>query len=290
MDAFGERRVLLELLLDLTEDPLFVLGKRHRHHHPTFSAILNAICRIRSDPRRSAGPGPIAGGPRRDQPRPGPRPTALAGPIAADRTARGRRRSPGWRRSSGRRRRGAGSPAGRRSGAARPAGRTLRPTGRAGGRPPAGRSASSGAVAATMAGAVSTAPASGGRPVIVVKPPSRTLSVNVRAATPLAPQPGGDGVGEPHELAVDVGRVVEVVGERLLVADRLDLPVGLDRALVAAAGQVEQVLAVGPAEAADHRGPGRARRGRRRCGRPAVAAARASPARRPTAAHRSGWR
>ena len=37
--AGRERRVLLEVLLDLAEDPLFVLGERHRHHHHTFEAI-----------------------------------------------------------------------------------------------------------------------------------------------------------------------------------------------------------------------------------------------------------
>ena len=45
----------------------------------------------------------------------------------------------------------------------------------------------------------------------------------MRAPTPVGPQATGDGVGEPDQLAPDVGDVVEVVGERLLVADRLDL-------------------------------------------------------------------
>ena len=37
--AGRESRVLLEMLLDLAEDPLFVLGERHRHHHHTFEGI-----------------------------------------------------------------------------------------------------------------------------------------------------------------------------------------------------------------------------------------------------------
>ena len=105
-----------------------------------------------------------------------------------------------------------------------------------------------------MAGAVSSAPGTVVAREMVANAPSRILSVNVRAARPVAAQPGGDGVGQADQLALDVGPVVEVVGERLLVADRLDLLVGLDRSVVAARGQRDEVLAVGPAEAADDDG------------------------------------
>ena len=79
--------------------------------------------------------------------------------------------------------------------------------------------------------------------------------MNVRAAGAVGPQPGGDGVGEADELAADVVEVVEVVGERLLVADRLDVPLGLDRPVVATGGEVEEVPAVGPAERSRPRPP-----------------------------------
>ena len=72
--------------------------------------------------------------------------------------------------------------------------------------------------------------------------------MNVRAAGAVGAQAPGDGVGQPDDLAAHVGEVVEVVGERLLVADRLRLPLGLDRPVVAAGGQVDEVLAVGAAE------------------------------------------
>ena len=142
--------------------------------------------------------------------------------------------------------------AGRRSAAARPARRTCEadtPSRRT----PAARStcSSSGVDGATMASAVSTAPASVVARVIVANPPSRTLSVSVRAPMPWARSRPATASASRVDLAAEVGEVVEVVGERLLVADRLDLPLGLDRPVVAAVGEVDEVLAVGPPERAD---------------------------------------
>ena len=89
--------------------------------------------------------------------------------------------------------------------------------------------------------------------MIVRKSSNRTLSVTVRPATPVAPQPPGHRVGHADELALERRPVVVVVGEGLLVADRLGPLVGHDRPVVDAVGQLTEVPAVGLAHRADER-------------------------------------
>ena len=266
-----------------------------------FAASLNALelrgsVTVRRHRRRrgswpSSGPhcwAARAHQPHRSGDRPARPPRCSPDRSRRRRTARARRPRRGSavapatrRRLAGRRRPRAG-----RGSAARPprrsrdAARPEQPHTGGAGRPRRGAAPS----AATIAGAVSTAPSTVSPRVIVVNPPTRTLTVNVRAADALAAQPGGHGVGQAHQLAPQLGAVVEVVGERLLVADRLQLPVGLDRPIVAPGGQVEEVPAVGPPERADDDGS-RSRRGEVADGlhpHPGQALA-ASPGRRPTA-------
>ena len=166
----------------------------------------------------------------------GPIATLLAGPIAASPK---RWRTPSIARLASLQRPGradarAGRRRGRRSAAARPARRTSRPRARAGGRrrPRSISVDQRGHGGDDGLGRVDGAddrgrPGRGARTT-----PSRTFSVNVRPAVPCGPQAGGHGVGQPDQLAADVGEVVEVVGERLLVADRLGLPLDLDRTVV----------------------------------------------------------
>ena len=67
---------------------------------------------------------------------------------------------------------------------------------------------------------------------MVRKSPNRTLRVTVRPTRPAGPQPGGHGVGESHQLAVERRPAVVVAGEGLLVPDRLQLALRLHRAVV----------------------------------------------------------
>lgn len=53
--ALGERRVLLELLLDLAEDSLFILGERHLPIIARSGPILNAAWRVLSQNCRPTG-------------------------------------------------------------------------------------------------------------------------------------------------------------------------------------------------------------------------------------------
>ena len=89
--------------------------------------------------------------------------------------------------------------------------------------------------------------------VIVSNPANRTLSVRVLAPVCRSRRREATRVAQPHQLAIEIRRVVQVVGERLLVPDRLDFAVDLDRAVVDPPRQVEQVRAVGLSEAGDHR-------------------------------------
>ena len=66
-------------------------------------------------------------------------------------------------------------------------------------------------------------------------------------------QPGGDRVGEPQHLAVQVVDVGQVLRERDLVADRLGGQVGHHRPVVDGVGERVEVLAVGPADRCDER-------------------------------------
>ena len=201
------------------------------------------------------GPGPHDAHPpavgRRDAARRPDRSVAEALPDVVDR--------PGWRRPSAR---PAGASARRRrqvveARAARPARRTSTPRRRAGARP-ASRSTcrrAAASTAATMASAVSIGAGERGRPGDRAEAAVAHLERHRPGAHAVARAAAGDGVGQPDHLAADVGAVVEVVGERLLVADRLDLPLGLDRPVVAAAGEVEEVPAVGLAERGRRRPP-----------------------------------
>ena len=151
------------------------------------------------------------------------------------RSARGCRRWPGWRRSSGRCARavwpfGDAARSSKRScsaGAANRDGRQAEQADTAGrGRPWSSKASGRATIAV---GRVDRARPTVAARVIVANPPSRTLSVNVRAAGAGRPQSAGDGVGQADSSRCDVGEVVEVVGERLLVADRLDVAVRFDR-------------------------------------------------------------
>ena len=90
--------------------------------------------------------------------------------------------------------------------------------------------------------------------VIVRKSPNRTLSCTVRAALPGRPEPHRDPLAHADQLAGELVAVDEVLRERLLVADRLHLPLGLDRTVVVVARERVEVTAVGVAERGDERG------------------------------------
>ena len=97
------------------------------------------------------------------------------------------------------------------------------------------------------------------------------------------PEPGGGALGQPQQLAPDHLRVVDVVRERLLVADAALALRRHDAARVAPPGQLEQLGArrPGPARGAGCR-PGCARCRRRCAARSGAASPRSSPPR-PTA-------
>ena len=209
-DALREGGIaLVELLLDLVEDPLFVFGERHRHtpctrygmRRPDASSHTlggattrgRVVARRRvtapeRDSSRRSGlpaprPGPTAGGPggsaggRRARRR-------LAGPMASAPNRGRTRRPPGWprptdRASSSSRR--AGGPAGR------PPGWTP-PRRGAGRRAPGRRRRAAPGPTAAMAGPVSTGSGTVTDRVMVAKSPKRTLSVTVRPARPCAPE------------------------------------------------------------------------------------------------------
>src|SRR4051812_1970145 len=61
-------------------------------------------------------------------------------------------------------------------------------------------------------------------------------------------QPRRHAVGEPDELVLERGMIVEIGRERLLVTDRLHLLIGDHRSLVAVPGQLVEVLPGGSAE------------------------------------------
>ena len=74
--------------------------------------------------------------------------------------------------------------------------------------------------------------------VIVWNPANRTLSVRVLAPVSRFAEAGGDRVGAAAPTRVrDRPSSKQVVGERLLVPDRLDLAVDLDRAVVVPRGE-----------------------------------------------------
>jgi len=74
------------------------------------------------------------------------------------------------------------------------------------------------------------------------------------SAETLCPEATSDRVAQAHELALECRVRVEVRGEGLLVADRLERSVGLDRTVIQAAGERVQVVAVRLAERRDEDG------------------------------------
>ena len=106
--------------------------------------------------------------------------------------------------------------------------------------------------------------------VMVRKSWNRTLIVTVRPATPGRPQPLRHGVAEADELPLQRLEAVVVVGEGLLVADRLGPLVRDDVAVVDPHRQLPEVGAVGGAEG---------RRRRARSSRPARSATVSMPSR-----------
>ena len=76
------------------------------------------------------------------------------------------------------------------------------------------------------------------------------------ARAALAPQHGGDRLGHAQRVALQLGRVDQILAERLLVADRLGGPVRAHRFGVLTPGQCGQVHPAGLAQPA-HQGVGR---------------------------------
>ena len=92
----------------------------------------------------------------------------------------------------------------------------------------------------------------GGRPGDRAEVAEADLEGDRPPRQPVLAQPGRHRVGQPHELPLERGALVLVVGERLLVADRLGLLVGLDRSRSSiAVGEVVEVAPVRRSERAD---------------------------------------
>ena len=79
------------------------------------------------------------------------------------------------------------------------------------------------------------------------------FTVTVRADDDASAQHGGDRLGHAQRVALELGRVDQVVRERLLVTDGLGLAIRAHRVGIRAAGQRRQVGAARLAQAADHR-------------------------------------
>ncbi len=75
----------------------------------------------------------------------------------------------------------------------------------------------------------------------------------MRARRRARSQAVGDRIREAQDLVAQVGPVVDIHGERLLVADRLGLGIGGHRTVIDASGEVPEMATVAVAHRGDHR-------------------------------------
>ena len=75
-----------------------------------------------------------------------------------------------------------------------------------------------------------------------------TFTVTVRVALDCPPQHRGHGLGHAQDVALELGRIDQVLAESLLVPDRLVGAVRVDGIRVLAPGQRGQMGAAGPPE------------------------------------------